>query len=140
MINKITTEWKGGMTFESDNPSGKTLMMDTDVEGSNERFGLSPKALMLSSLAGCTGLDVVSVLEKMKVNDYEFKMEVSGELTDEHPKYYHKVKLDYHFYGKDLNEKKIKKAVDLSVEKYCGVMEMFRQFAKLDTEIHYHNK
>ncbi len=140
MINKITTEWKGGMTFESDNPSGKTLMMDTDVEGSNERFGLSPKALMLSSLAGCTGLDVVSVLEKMKVNDYEFKMDVSGELTNEHPKYYHKVKLDYHFYGKDLNEKKIKKAVDLSVDKYCGVMEMFRQFAKLDTEIHYHNK
>ena len=140
MTNKITTEWKGGMTFESDNPSGKTLMMDTDVEGSNERFGLSPKALMLSSLAGCTGLDVVSVLEKMKVNDYEFKMDVSGELTNEHPKYYHKVKLDYHFYGKDLNEKKIKKAVDLSVDKYCGVMEMFRQFAKLDTEIHYHNK
>ncbi len=140
MINKITTEWKGGMTFESDNPSGKTLMMDTNVEGIDERFGLSPKALMLSSLAGCTGLDVVSVLEKMKVNNYEFKMEVSGELTDEHPKYYHKVKLDYHFYGKNLNEKKIKKAVDLSVDKYCGVMEMFRQFAKLDTEIHYHNK
>ena len=115
-------------------------MMDTDVEGSNERFGLSPKALMLSALAGCTGLDVVSVLDKMKVTDYDFKMEVTGELTNEHPKYYHKVKLDYHFYGKDLNEKKIKKAVDLSVDKYCGVMEMFRQFAKLDTEIHYHNK
>lgn len=140
MTNKITTEWKGGMTFESDNPSGKTLMMDTSVEGSDERFGLSPKALMLSSLAGCTGLDVVSVLDKMKVTDYEFKIEVSGELTDEHPKYYHKVKLDYHFYGKDLNDKKIKKAVDLSVEKYCGVMEMFRQFAELNTEIHYHNK
>ncbi|MEZ4797037.1 MAG: OsmC family protein [Flavobacteriaceae bacterium] len=139
MINKITTEWKGGMTFESDNPSGKTLMMDTAVEGSDERFGLSPKALMLSALAGCTGLDVVSVLDKMKVTDYEFKMEVSGELTDEHPKYYRKVKLDYHFYGKDLDEKKIKKAVDLSVEKYCGVMEMFRQFSELQTEIHYHN-
>jgi len=140
MTNKITTEWKGGMTFESDNPSGKTLMMDTSVEGSDERFGLSPKALMLSSLAGCTGLDVVSVLEKMKVTDYEFKMDVEGELTQEHPKYFHKVKLDYHFYGKDLNEKKIKKAVDFSVEKYCGVMEMFRQFAELNTEIHYHNK
>jgi putative redox protein len=140
MINKITTEWKGGMTFESDNPSGKTVMMDTDVEGSNERFGLSPKAMMLSALAGCTGLDVVSVLDKMKVTDYDFKMDVSGELTDEHPKYYHKVKLDYHFYGKDLNHKKIQKAVDLSVEKYCGVMEMFRQFSELKTEIHYHNK
>jgi putative redox protein len=140
MINKITTEWKGGMKFESDNPSGKTLMMDTDVDGSDERFGLSPKALMLSALAGCTGLDVVSVLDKMKVANYKFKMEVTGELTDEHPKYYHKVKLDYHFYGDDLDEKKIKKSVDLSVEKYCGVMEMFRRFATLETEIHYHNK
>ena len=140
MINKITTEWTGGMKFESDNPSGKTLMMDTNVEGSDERFGLSPKALMLSALAGCTGLDVVSVLDKMKVSNYDFKMEVTGELTEEHPKYYHKVKLDYHFHGKDLDEKKIKKSVDLSIEKYCGVMEMFRQFADLQTEIHYHNK
>ena len=89
--------------FESDNPSGKTLMMDTNVEGSDERFGLSPKALMLSALAGCTGLDVVSVLDKMKVSNYDFKMEVTGELKEEHPKYYHKVKLDYHFHGKDLD-------------------------------------
>jgi len=140
MINKITTEWKGGVTFESGNTSGNNFLIDDKVEGQGERKGLAPKSLMLSALAGCTGLDVISVLEKMKVKNYEFKMEVSGELTEEHPKYYHKVKLDYHFYGKDLKEKKIKKAVDLSVDKYCGVMEMFRQFAKLETEIHYHNK
>ena len=139
MTHKITTDWKGGMTFESDNPSGKSVIMDTDIEGSNERFGLSPKAMMLSALAGCTGLDVVMVLDKMKVSGYEFKMEVEGELTDEHPKYYNKVKVDYHFYGNDLNEKKIKKAVDLSADKYCGVMEMFRHFAELETRIHYHN-
>ncbi|WP_412987286.1 OsmC family protein [Pontimicrobium sp. IMCC45349] len=139
MSNKITTVWKGGMKFESDNPSGKTVMMDTDVEGSNERFGLSPKAMMLSSLAGCSGLDVVSILDKMKIDGYDFKMDVEGELTDEHPKYYHTVTLDYHFTGKDLNEKKIKKAVDLSIEKYCGVMEMFRRFAKINTNIHFHN-
>lgn len=139
MSNKITTVWKGGMKFESDNPSGKMVMMDTDVEGSNERFGLSPKAMMLSSLAGCSGLDVVSILDKMKVDGYDFKMDVEGELTDEHPKYYHTVTLDYHFTGKDLNEVKIKKAVDLSIEKYCGVMEMFRRFAKINTNIHFHN-
>lgn len=139
MSNKITTVWKGGMKFESDNPSGKTVMMDTDVEGSDERFGLSPKAMMLSSLAGCSGLDVVSILDKMKVDGYEFKMDVEGELTDEHPKYYHTVTLDYHFTGKDLKEAKIKKAVDLSIEKYCGVMEMFRRFAKINTNIHFHN-
>jgi len=140
MYRKITAEWKGGMTFESDDPGGKTVIMDTEIEGSDERFGISPKAAMLSALASCSGLDVVSVLEKMKVTDYEFKMDVEGELTQEHPKYFHKVKIDYHFTGKDLNEKKIKKAVDLSVEKYCGVMEMFRRFAEVKTEIHYHNK
>ncbi|SEA58533.1 OsmC family protein [Bizionia paragorgiae] len=139
MKNKITTEWVGGMQFESDNPSGKTVIMDTDVEGSTVRYGLSPKAMMLSSLAGCSGLDVVSVLEKMKVEDYKFKMDVEGELTDEHPKYYHTVTVDYHFYGKDLNESKINKAVNLSVDKYCGVMEMFRKFATVKTNIHIHN-
>jgi putative redox protein len=140
MFRKTTTEWKGGMTFESDDPGGKTVIMDTEVEGSDERFGISPKAAMLSALASCSGLDVVSVLEKMKVTDYEFKIDVEGELTQEHPKYFHKVKIDYHFTGKYLNEKKIKKAVDLSVEKYCGVMEMFRRFAEVKTEIYYHNK
>lgn len=139
MINKITTEWKGGVIFESGNMSGNTFLIDDKVEGVEKRIGLAPKSLMLSALAGCTGLDVISVLEKMKVKNYEFKMEIEAELTDEHPKYYHKVKVNYHFYGKDLNEKKIKKSVDLSVDKYCGVMEMFRQFAKLETEIHYHN-
>jgi len=139
MTNKITTHWISGMQFESDNPSGKTVIMDTDVEGSTTRFGLSPKSMMLSSLAGCSGLDVVSVLEKMKVENYKFKMEVEGELTNEHPKYYHTVTVDYHFYGTDLSESKINKAVNLSVDKYCGVMEMFRKFATVKTNIHIHN-
>ena len=140
MFRKVTTEWKGGMMFESDDPGGNTVIMDTEVDGSDERFGISPKGAMLSSLASCSGLDVVSVLEKMKVTDYAFKMNVEGELTQEHPKYFHKVKVDYHFTGEDLNQKKIKKAVDLSVEKYCGVMEMFRQFAEVTIEIHHHNQ
>lgn len=140
MYRKTTTEWKGGMTFESDDPGGKTIIMDTNVEGSDVRFGVSPKSAMLSALASCSGLDVVSVLEKMKVTDYEFKIDVEGELTQEHPKYFHKVKIDYHFTGEDLNQKKIKKAVDLSVEKYCGVMEMFRHFSEVSIEIHHHNK
>ena len=70
---------------------------------------------------------------------FRFKMEVEGELTNEHPKYFDKVKVDYHFYGNDLNEKKFRKAVDLSAEKYCGVMEMFRHFADIQTEIHFHD-
>ncbi|PKG53560.1 OsmC family protein [Olleya sp. 1-3] len=139
MSHKITTNWKGNMLFDSDNPSGHHVLMDTDVEG-KAREGLSPKALMLSSLAGCSGLDVVSILDKMKINTYDLKMEVEGLLTDEHPKYYHTVILDYHFTGQDLNEEKINRAVQLSVEKYCGVMEMFRRFAEVKTNVHFHNK
>ena len=138
MSHKITTQWKGGLTFESDNPSGKTVIMDTDIEGQNERFGLSPKAMMLSSLAGCSALDIISILDKMKVEVDDFKIDVSGELTEEHPKYYHSVVVDYHFYGSDLDEKKCERAVNLSIEKYCGVMEMFRRFSEVKTNIYYH--
>ena len=138
MADKITTHWKGGLTFESDNPSGKFVTMDTSIEGQDERFGLSPKALMLSALAGCSALDVISTLDKMKEYIDDFKIDVSGELTDEHPRYYHSVVLDYHFYGSDLNKKKCERAVNLSVDTYCGVMEMFRRFAKIETNIIYH--
>ncbi|QFZ54601.1 OsmC family protein [Oceanihabitans sp. IOP_32] len=138
MADIVTTQWKGDMVFESDNPRWDSIMMDASEEFGGTNSGMAPKAMMLSSLAGCSGLDVISVLNKMRVKVDDFKMIVKGELTDEHPKIYHKVSVDYHFYGKDLKEDKIKNAVDLSVEKYCGVMEMFRQFAEVKIGIHYH--
>jgi putative redox protein len=140
MADKITTQWKGDMVFESDNPRWPSIMMDASKDFGGTNTGAAPKAMMLSSLAGCSGLDIISVLNKMKVKIDDFKMEVKGELTNEHPKYYHTVTVDYHFYGDNLPVGKIKKAVDLSIEKYCGVMAMFRKFANINTEIHYHNK
>ena len=137
--NTVTTVWKENMLFESDNPSGETLSIDAPEEGV-ENKGLRPKALMLSSLAGCSGLDIVSLLKKMRAEVDDFKMVVHGELTDVHPKYYNKVVVEYHFYGSDLNENKINKAVNLSVETYCGVMEMFRQFADVTTEVYLHEQ
>ena len=137
--NIVTTVWKENMVFESDNPSGETLFMDAPDEGI-ENKGLRPKALMLSSLAGCSGLDVVSLLKKMRAEVDDFKMVVHGELTEEHPRYYQKVVIAYHFYGSDLQEDKINKAVKLSVDQYCGVMEMFRQFAKVTTEVYLHKQ
>ena len=140
MAHTVTTEWKGNMQFKSDNPSGHTITMDTSEENGGHNSGLGPKAMMLSSLAGCSGLDIISILKKMKVTISDFKMIAHGELTQEHPKYYHTVTLEYHFYGDQLPEKKIQKAVDLSVDTYCGVMEMFRQFATVKTTVHYHNQ
>jgi putative redox protein len=107
MTDKITTHWKGNMVFESDNPRWPSIMMDASKDFGGTSSGMAPKAMMLSSLAGCSALDVISTLGKMKEEIDDFKIDVSGELTDEHPK-------------------------------YCGVMEMFRSFAKIETNIIYH--
>lgn len=137
MSHTVTTTWKNNLQFESDNPSGHTVIMDTSIENGGQNSGLAPKAMMLSSLAGCSGLDVIMILDKMKVKVDDFKIITTGSLTEEHPKYYHTVHVVYQFFGTDLPQDKIKKAVDLSVEKYCGVMEMFRKFAKVSIEIQY---
>ena len=139
MTNTVTTNWKGNMKFESDNPSGHTLIIDAGKGSGGEGAGLRPKALMLSALAGCSGLDVISILNKMKVDLDDYKMVIHGILSEEHPKYYHKVNVEYHFYGSSLNENKIRKAVKLSDDKYCGVMEMFKKFAKINIDIIFHN-
>ena len=139
MINKIKTTWKGNMQLESTNPGGN-LMIDADKEVGGQGKGYRPKSLMLSALAGCTGLDVQSLLKKMRAEVAAFDIEVEANLTDEHPKYYDKVHVTYNFYDKEFKKDKIEKAVNLSVERYCGVMEMFRQFCELTTEIKYHEQ
>jgi len=135
----VTTVYKQGMQFETDSPTGYKTLIDTSPENGGSNNGLGPKAMMLSALAGCTGLDIVFVLNKMRTEVPHFEMVVSGELTEEHPKTYHKVSLDYHFFGDNLNQAKIHKAVKLSEDQYCGVMEMFRQFATLDVNVHFHD-
>ena len=89
--NIVTTVWKEKMTFESDNPLGNKIIIDTSEENGGSGSGVSPKAIMLSSLAGCSGLDIVALLKKMRVELDDFEMVVKGELTEEHPKYYHTV-------------------------------------------------
>lgn len=138
MTNKVITKWSEGMSFETISPNGISLRLGSSLEGDSEKIA-SPKALMLSSLAVCSGIDVVSILEKMKVELKDFKINTVGSLTQEHPKYYNKVSMEYHFYGDQLDKEKINKAVNLSVTKYCGVMEMFRSFAEITTEIYYNS-
>ncbi|MGB5420192.1 OsmC family protein [Algibacter sp.] len=140
MAVEVTTKWLGNMRFESTNPSGHSLFIDAGEENGGKGEGYRPKALMLSSLAGCSGLDVAALIKKMKLEVDTFKIDIEANLTEEHPKYYDKVGMHFHFYGDDLNEKKLQRAVDLSIEKYCGVMEMFRQFSDLSVETHFHRK
>lgn len=138
MADHITTTWLGDMKFESTNPSGHNLFIEAGPDSGGKGEGYRPKALMLSSLAGCSGLDVAAIIKKMKLELDTFKIEIEANLTEEHPKYYDKVLMHFHFFGNELNEKRLQKAVDLSVAKYCGVMEMFRQFSDIEVKTHFH--
>ena len=139
MTNKIEVSWKGNMLFESVAPEG-SVMIDAAEEIGGQGKGLRPKAMMLSSLAGCSGMDIASLLKKMRAEVEDFKIEVEADLTEEHPKFYDKVHVVYRFFGSNFKKDKIEKAVNLSVDRYCGVMEMFRKFADVTTEIIYEEK
>jgi len=136
MTNKIEVSWKGDMLFESVAPEGNVLIDADDAVGGQGK-GLRPKAMMLTSLGGCTAMDVASLLKKMRAEVDDFKVEIEANLTDEHPKFYDKVHVIYRFYGSDFKKDKIEKSVNLSVERYCGVFEMFRQFSNISHEIVY---
>ena len=138
MMHHITTTWQGGMAFESNNPSGLSFKIDASAEDGGEGKGLRPKALMLSALAGCSGLDVAQIIRKMRLQLKDFKIDIRANLSDSDPKIYESVTVEYHFYGEQLDAVKLQRAVDLSVEKYCGVMEMFRRFSKLETRAFFH--
>ena len=132
---KIKMIWKDNMLFEAIHDDG-TFMIDAPQNGEDSR-GMRPKALLLSSLAGCGGLDIVSLLKKMRAEVDEFKIEVTADLTEEHPKIFKDVVVTYQFFGSDFKKDKIQKAVDLSVERYCGVMEMFRSFTDVAVNVEY---
>jgi putative redox protein len=92
---------------------------------------------MLSALAGSTGIDVVSLLNKMRVEFSDFSIDTEANLSADHPKIYSEVKVIYRISVKPEDREKVEKAVALSKEKYCGVSAMFGKFAKMDFEIIY---
>jgi len=134
MTNKIECNWKEKMAFEAVVNNHK-IMIDANESVGGEDKGPRPKPLMLVALAGCTGMDVVSILKKMRVDFDDFSVSVEGELTEEHPKYYKLIKVVYKFKGKNLPKEKLEKAVDLSKERYCGVSVLLEKATKLTYEI-----
>lgn len=132
----VTTVFNDHMAFTAD-INGHLVKMDTTAEDGGEDSGPSPKKLMLASLAGCTGIDIVSILNKMKVQFSDFTIGVHAALSAEHPQVYNHVKITYKIKLTEEDKSKMIKAVNLSTEKYCGVYAMFKTFAKMDTEIDY---
>ena len=113
-----------------------SVKMDTTPDNGGTNSGPGPKRLMLASLAGCTGIDVVSILTKMKVAFSDLSIDTEATLSPDHPKIYDHVKITYTIrIEKEEDKPKMERAVELSEEKYCGVMAMFRSFARLERKI-----
>jgi len=132
----IKTVWQGKMKFASTNEEGITVVTDAKKESGGEGYGQSPKQLVLSGLAGCTGMDIISILEKMRAAPEGFHIDVEAELTEEPPKTFKKVHIKYIVKG-GVPEDKLEKAIKLSLERYCGVSEMIRKSAELTYEYVY---
>ena len=134
MVHTVSTNFISGMAFTAD-VNGHNIQMDAGELDGGEDSGASPKRLMLASLAGCTGIDIVSILNKMKVSFSNFTVDINATLTDEHPKIYKDVHMIYSIQLAENEQDKMRKAVKLSQEKYCGVYAMFSAFATIETEI-----
>jgi len=134
MSEKVNITWTEDMAFEAEVNNHKIVIDAVEAVGGKDR-GPRPKPLTLVSLGGCTGMDVISILTKMRVKPDYFNVEIEGELTEKHPKYYHTIRINYIFKGEDLPMAKLEKAVSLSQDRYCGVTTMLNKAAKIEHKI-----
>lgn len=130
----VSTRWLENMAFESE-INGHKLIIDADSSVGGEDRGPRPKILMLAALGGCTGMDVVSILKKMRVDFDGLNVIVEGDLTEEYPKHFFRMHITYEFTGRNLPVEKLQKAIDLSSEKYCGVSAVYKKAIELTSEI-----
>lgn len=134
MKTSIQTHWKGNMAFDS-KVGSHSVITDAPTEAGGDDSAASPKKLMMVALAGCTGVDVVEILKKMRVAFEDLMITIEAELTDEVPSVYSAMHIIYEFKGENLPEDKLKRAIELSQEKYCGVSMMYKKIMEITWEI-----
>lgn len=132
---EISAVWAGeGGAFIGRNAGGGEVQMGT-IAG---HPGVSPMELVLVAVAGCTGVDVVNILEKKRQRPERFELGVRAKRADIHPKVYTEIEVTYHLWGGHLQIKDIEQAIQLSEEKYCSVSAMLRGSARITTRYVYH--
>ncbi|PIE56752.1 MAG: osmotically inducible protein C [Desulfobulbus propionicus] len=134
MNTTMHTHWQKNLAFSSE-IGGHQVITDAPLEFDGENRGPSPKKLMMVALSGCTGIDVISLLKKMRVELASLTITVEAELTDGQPSLFSSMHLIYSFRGENLERHKLEKAVTLSQDKYCGVSAMYRKIMEVSWEI-----
>lgn len=120
-----------GVTFLGKSDSNHWVTMDGPESFGGSDAGTKPKELLLIALGGCTGSDVVTILQKKKVQLDDFEMNISADVAEEHPQVFTKINVEYVFYGKGIQEKDVERAIELSQTKYCSVTHMLNKAAEI---------
>lgn len=135
-IHQVSTKWEGKMHF-STLVNQHIIHVDKQTIHGGDDLGPRPKPLMLSAIGGCTGMEIISILDKMRLKIEAIEIDVTGELTNEHPKFYKTIHIRFMVKCEADDKIKIEKAIRLAVDKYCGVVAMMRKFAAVTDEIKY---
>lgn len=131
--------WKQGMSFVGSTHSGFSLPMGVGDEERQERDFL-PMELLLIGIAGCTAMDVISIMTKKKQKVHSFKVKIHGDRSQEHPKIFTRIGVEYIFSGTNLDPTAAQRSVELSVTKYCPALAMLRKEVEIQTRITIHQE
>jgi putative redox protein len=127
---EINASWKGDLIFIGENKDGGTVQMGT-LDG---KPGVGPMQLLLAGLAGCTGMDIVSILKKKRADLTDFKVKVRGKRAETYPMIWTDIEVTYFLWGEGLKPKDVEQAIQLSEEKYCSVGIMLEKAARIHSE------
>ena len=125
-ITNLEVFWQEDNLFRAENEAGGEAYLGGEH--------IRPMQMILASLAGCSGVDVVNILKKKRVNFSDLQIKVSGQRADTHPKVYTDIHVTYYVWGEDIKEKDVKQAIELSEDKYCSVSAMLKSTAKIESD------
>lgn len=138
MTHSIKTVWKDNNIFETD-VDGHNIVIDLAEEAGGNDAGPRPKKLALVAAAGRSGLDVVEIAKKMRIDIKGFDVRIDAELTKDYPITYTSMKVIYEFEGENLPKEKLERACKLSFENYCGVLAMYKKAVPVSYEVRIKN-
>jgi len=130
---KTTLKWVNNLSFMAKANSNHWVTMDADPKVGGENSASRPLEMLLMGLGGCTGMDVVSILKKMRAPLQDFELEIEAEQAPDHPKVFTKIHIKFIFYGNGIKKQNVERAIELSEEVYCSASAMLKKTAEIKT-------
>ncbi|ODA43751.1 OsmC/Ohr family protein [Thermodesulfovibrio sp. N1] len=128
---KAKVKWAGGLQFVGQSGTNHAIVMDAHPDYGGENTGMRPMELLLVGLGGCSGMDIVSILKKKKQDIRGLEINVKGQQPDSYPKRFTEIEIEFIVKGKNFSEEAVKRAVELSMNKYCSVKATLEHSAKI---------